>query len=388
MRSADRRTARSQAGLSTAERRQLAEDVAALRSAYGPRWTRVPHGFGDRAQRARKILTTGPLAIKPDAADPVRTVQELGAFAAETAEMTSRLLDQASLLGEALGADLSGLPLARLRRLSRAVLRLADAPVPEPSWAFPSQAHAASMTLSALGDDLREVGALRRELYEEFSEDVWTLACAKNPPAVDRWWQCARRSRVRRRLATVTRHGRPAADVKRAIAVLRRTNELESNIEKAWRAASEHLGYFAEAGIPDVDGAAEALAAIHDLQLALGDRLDGNKVRDLAAADAFVCEEIVGPASKVSLIISGWRSRMKRLEVIDAVSYSAPQLQRWASDVAESLELLSTLRDATAPLRATTRTVAEILDDVIMRDRVHRVCAVAQTDETDEGEDL
>src|SRR5438105_2112478 len=286
MRSADRRTADRHAELSNEERRQLAESVAALRSAYGPRWTRVPYGFGDQAQRARKILSTGPLAIKPDAADPVRTVQELGAFAQETADMAARLLEQVSYLGEALGADVTALPLARLRRLSRAVLRLAEAPVPEPSWAFPSQAHAASMTLSALGDDLREVGALRRELYEAFSEDVWTLACAKNPPPVDRWWQSARRCRVRRRLASVTRHGRPKTDVKRAIAVLRRTNELETNIEKAWTAASDHLGYFADAGIPDVDGAAEALAAIHDLQLALGDRLDPAKVRNLAAGVA------------------------------------------------------------------------------------------------------
>ena len=382
-RSADRRT--TQTALSTADRRQLADDVAALRDAYGPRWTRVPYGLGERAQRARKVLTTGPLAVKPDA-DPVRTVQDLGAFAQETEAMAAQLLEQTTYLGEALGADISGLPLARLRRLSQAVIRLSEAPVPEPSWAFPSQAHAASMTLSALGDDLREVGALRRELYEEFSEDVWSLACAKNPPAVDRWWQCARRRRVRRRLSTVTRHGRPAPDVKRAVAVLRRMNELEGNVEKAWRAASEHLGYFAEAGIPDVDGAAEALAAIHDLQLALGDRLDGDKVRDLAAADAFVCDEVVGPASEISLIISGWRARTKRLDVIDAVSYTAPQLQRWAADVADSLDLLSTLRDATAPLRAATRSVGEIFGDAIVRDRVHHLCAVSQSESIDDEE--
>ena len=386
MRSGDRRNADSHTVLSTEERRQLAESVAALRDAYGPRWTRVPLGFGDRAQRARKVLTTGPLAIKPESADPVRTVQEFGAFAQETAEMATRLLEHTSYLGEAFGVDLTTLPLARLRRLSRAVLRLSDAPVPEPSWAFPSKAHAASMTLSALGDDLREVGALRRELYEEFSEDVWTLACAKNPPAVDRWWQSARRRRVRRRLASVSRHGRPKTDVKRAVAVLRRTNELEANIEKAWRAASDHLGYFGDAGIPDVDGAAEALAAVHDLQLALGDRLDPEKVRALVAADAFVCEEIIGPAGEISLIIAAWRSRTKRLDVVDAVSYNAPQLQRWAADVVESLELLSTLRDTTGPLRASTRTVAEIFDDVIVRDRVHQLCAVGQTEDINEGE--
>lgn len=388
MRSSDRRAA-GPAVLTTDERRQLAESVASLRTAYGPRWTRVPFGFGERAQRARKVLTTGPLAIKPDAADPVRTAQELGAFARETLEMSTHLLEQLSYLGEALGADIAGLPLARLRRLSRAVLRLAEAPVPEASWAQPSQAHAASMTLSALGDDLREVGALRRELYEEFSEDVWALACAKNPPAVDKWWHCARRRQVRRRLASVTRHGRAKkTDVKRAVAVLRRTNELEANIERSWAAAGNHLGHFAEAGIPDVDGAAEALAAIHDLHLALGDRLDADKLAALAAADAFVCEELVGPAGEIASIIAAWRTRMKRLDVVDAISYTAPQLQQWATDVEDSIELLATLRDATGPLRASTRTVAEIFDDVVVRDRVHHLCANSKTADINEGEDL
>src|SRR2546421_3506355 len=117
MRSADRRAAGGPASLTTDERRQLAECVAALRTAYGPRWTRVPTGFGERAQRARKVLSTGPLAIKTDTADPVRTVQDLGTFARETADMAARLLEHVSYLGEALGADVTGLPLARLRRL-------------------------------------------------------------------------------------------------------------------------------------------------------------------------------------------------------------------------------------------------------------------------------
>ena len=388
MRSTDHRDAGTPGTLSTDERRQLAESVAALREAYGPRWTRVPHGLGDQALRARKVLTTGPLAIRPDAADPVRTIQEMGAFAKDTAEMAGRLLGQASYLGEVFGADISDLPLARMRRLSRAVLRLSEAPVPEPGWAYPSMAHAASMTLSALGDDLRELGTLRREIYEEFSEDVWTLACAKNPPTVDRWWQSGRRRRVRRHLATVSREGRPTTDVKHAVAVLRRTNELEANIARVWTAASSHLGEYAEAGIPDVDGAAEALAALHDLHLALGDRLDPEKLRGLVAADAFVCPELTGPATEVSLIISTWRSRTKQLNVVDAISYSAPQLQRWAADVADSLELLATLRDTTGPLRASTRTVAEIFDDVIVRDNVHRLCAVSEMNELNEGENL
>ena len=392
MRSSDRRTA-DVAGLTTDERRNLAEGVASLRAAYGPRWTRVPYGFGDRARRARKILTTGPLVIKPDAADPVRTVEELGSFADETADFAVRLLAQATYLGEVLGADLTNLPLARLRRISRAVQRLSEAPVPEPSWAHPSLAHAASMTLSALGDDLREVGSLRRELYGEFSEDVWTLACAKNPPPVDRWWQCGRRHRVRRRLASVSRHERSKTDVKHAIAVLRRTSELEANIDQSWRAASNHLGYFAEAGIPDVDGAAEALAAMHDLQLALGDRLDPAKVRALAAADAFVCDEVVAPAVEIEHLVAGWRSRMKQLAVIDGVGYSAPQLQRWAADVHDALDVLSTVRDASAPLRAGTRSVAEIFDDVIARDRVHHLAAAGHSpldgdNDIDQGDQL
>ena len=101
-----------------------------------------------------------------------------------------------------------------------------------------------------------------------------------------------------------------------------------------------------------------------------------------------MCPELTGPATEVSLIISTWRSRTKQLNVVDAISYSAPQLQRWAADVADSLELLATLRDTTGPLRASTRTVAEIFDDVIVRDNVHRLCAVSEMNELNEGENL
>ena len=48
----------------------------------------------------------------------------------------------------------------------------------------------------------------------------------------------------------MTRDGRPTIDVKHAVAVLRRTNELEANIDRVWAAASSHLGEYAEAGIP------------------------------------------------------------------------------------------------------------------------------------------
>src|SRR4029078_1798571 len=118
----------------------------------------------------------------------------------------------------------------------------------------------------------------------------------------------------------------------------------------------------------DVDGATDALAALHDLHLALGDRLDPERLRGLVAGHPFVCPELTAPATEISLIISTWRSRTKQLNVVDAISYSAPQLQRWAADVAESLERLSTLRDTPGPLRASTRTVSEIFDDVIVRD--------------------
>jgi hypothetical protein len=314
-------------------------------------------------------------------------VPELRALTRDAADLATRIMDEASLLGEAIGVDLSMMPLDTLRQLCRAVTRLTDAPAPDPSWAQPAQSHAASVVLAAIGDDLREIGVLRRVLYSEFSEDIWDLKWTRRVPPVHRWWHAIRRQRVRASLASVTRSGKPPTDVRAAVATVGRVADLHRGIDEASTALRGHLGRFAAPGIPDVDGAAEALAGMRDLQAALGDDLDPDRLRRLAAADAFVCDELAGPAGEISLLITCWDATAKRSAAVDQLQYGAPQLLQWTKDIARSLEVVSSLKNATAGLRIGSRTVGELFDDVVRRDRVHRLCETGRSIDAREGSD-
>ena len=166
--------------LSFDERRQLAESVSALRDTYDSRWPRIPWGFATRSRVARERLSHGLVPVDVAIADPLRLQQELGTFVQDTITMADRVRDNTELLGEALHADLSSMPLTGLRRICHTLMRLADAPPPNPRVVERGggvrRAHPARRLL---GDDLREVADVRRRLYEEFSDDVWSLECAR-----------------------------------------------------------------------------------------------------------------------------------------------------------------------------------------------------------------
>src|SRR5436305_8749117 len=165
---------------------QLAEDEASLRRTYGPRWPLVPRHHGTLATQAGEILATGIIPVAPEDADPVNLLHQLETFVGYTADTVQHLLAQTSILAEGLGSDLSGLTLGDLRRLSRALLRLAAVPPPNPAWCRPAAAPAASIALAAFGDDMRAAGAVHQDLYEEFTEDVWHLPAMRGDAAVDR----------------------------------------------------------------------------------------------------------------------------------------------------------------------------------------------------------
>jgi hypothetical protein len=354
-------------------RRQLSDDITVLRATYGPRWTLIPVGESARARTAREVLATGIVRIDPDTADPVRLPQELGPFAKETADAASLVLTEASYLGEALGADLSGFALRDLRQLARAILQLSDAPPPNPSWASPSSARAASMVLSTLGQDVRAARALHAELYSDLTEEVWDLESVKRLPNKP-WRRPMQRRRLRADLTSVSRSGRPVANLKATLIRLRHAVQLRAQIDETCSALNAHLGWFATAGIPDVDGAAQSLAALQRLQDVLGDHLDRARLHDLGASDAFVSEELTVPALAVLSTIDAWAARARQLAGADPLRSTALELSHWAAEVNNSLAVVTDLRDATAPLRSSARMVGQILDDAIVRDRLDAMC--------------
>jgi hypothetical protein len=349
---------------------QLAEDEANLYRTYGPRWPLVPRHHGGLATQANDILTTGIVPVRTDGADAVILLQQLESFVTYTKDIATHVREKTSLLGEGLGTDLTGLSLGQLRRVSVAVLRLADTPPPNPAWCRPAAARAAAVALAAFGEEIRAAGAVHHHLYEEFTDEVWDVSAVRSQTDTDRWWRLAARRRARAELTEVSRTGRPPADVKATMATLRRASALRDDVDSSWSSLRGHLGWFADTRLPDADGAAHSLAAIQELNDALGDRVNVEQLIELAAADAFVCEELTGPGDAIADAVAAWSGLARRFNGPDPLAFTAPELGQWAIVTAQSLEVVRVLKETTASLRPSVRTVDQLFDDAVARDRV------------------
>lgn len=342
---------------------EVSSDADALRAVYGSRWVLIPHGYGHASAQARDVLGHGLVPIDIDSSDPTRVVHEVGEFARLTTKMMVKLLDETVFVGEAFAIEAAELPLRHLRRLCHAIVRLSTAPPFPVTWAAPAATKTAACVLGALGDDLRTLADLRRGLNDEFTDAIWTVS--------------GRRRTARRELTAVTRSGRPATNPKRALGMLRHARALNETVAASWSTATGHLGHFAASSLPDVDGANEALSGVTDIHRALGDSLDEDALRALAAADAFVADELLKPARAITTVIDAWELRANRFGGFDPTRHTAAQLWAWSLDVDEGLATLAKLKDVTSPLRANVRSAGHILEDAIRRDRIHRFCEAA-----------
>src|SRR5262249_44233453 len=158
-------------------------------------------------------------------------------------------------------------------------------------WCRPASARASSIALAALGEDVSEAAAIRQRLYEDFTEDLWELPSIRDHASVDRWWQVGGRRTVRTELASASRTGKPPADLKATMVKIQRAVELREAIDTSWASLRGHLGWFADAPIPDADGATKSLAAMRELQLAMNEQVNETRLADLSRADAFVTDE-------------------------------------------------------------------------------------------------
>ena len=366
---------------------QLAEDEASLRETYGARWPLVPQHQGPVAAQAKEILGAGLVPVLSTTADSASVLRALGPFVQFTSDTARHLLEQLSLLGESLGADLSGLPLGNLHHLTHAILRLADAPPPNPAWCRPATARAASVALAALGEDVSAAAALRQRLYEDFTEELWDLPSIREHASIDKWWKVASRRTVRAELASASRTGRPPADLKATMTDIRRGVALREAIDASWSSLSGHLGWFADAPIPDADGATKSLAAMRELQTAMNDQVNETRLADLSHADAFVTDELSRPAEAISETISAWVGLARRYEGPEPQAFTPPELAQWAIVTSQSLDVLRALQEATAPFGSESRSADDLFDDAIARDRVDQLRELLGLAAVQEGEE-
>jgi signal transduction histidine kinase len=192
---------------------------------------------------------------------------------------------------------------------------------------------------------------------------------------------------VRAELASASRTGKPPADLKATMTDIQRALALQEDIDASWASLRGHLGWFADALIPDADGATRSLAAIRELQLALNEQVNENRLADLARADAFVTDELTEPATAISETISAWVGLARRFEGPDPMAFAPPELAQWAIVTVQSLDVLDALHEAAEPLGVESRTADQLFDDAIARDRVDQLRSLLGLAAVNKGEE-
>jgi hypothetical protein len=375
------------AGLWREAKAQLSEDEANLRQAYGPHWPLVPRGYSAVATDAKDILADGIVSLRLEATDPVSLSLELGPFVQFTMETVKYVSEPLPLLGECLGADLSGLTLEELWHVARGVLRLADVPPPNPAWCRPAAARAAAVALSAFGEEMRAAGDVTQQLYDDFTDELWQLRAVQKQRDIDRWWQFGSRRAARTELTGVSRSGRAPANIRATMATIRRASELREDVDASWASMRGHLGWFADDPIPDAEGATRSLSSLLELQTALGNQVNEEKLAQLARADAFVTDELREPADAIVDSISVWTGMAKRFDGPDPYAFTIPELEQWAAVTRQSIDVLLALKESISQLRPHIRSVAELFDDMVARDRVDLIRQLLGIAPVKEGEE-
>jgi hypothetical protein len=291
------------------------------------------------------------------------------------------------LLGECLGCDLTGLTLEELWHAARGVLRLADVPPPNPAWCRPAAARAAAVALEAFGEEMRAAGDVTQQLYDDYTDELWELRAVQRQRELDRWWQFGSRRAARAELVGVSRSGRAPSDVRATMATIRRASELREGVDASWASMRGHLGWFADDPIPDADGATRSLSALLELQTALGNEVNEVRLAELARADAFVTDELKAPADAIVDSISVWTGMARRFDGPDPYAFTIPELEQWAAVTKQSIDVLLGLKESISQLRPRIRSVAELFDDVVARDRVDQIRQLLGLAPVKEGEE-
>jgi hypothetical protein len=356
--------------LDVAQMRQAMEhDIELLRRRYGDRWFDLPTGLGRTAATAERLLVSGPTSLDPltDAPMPVATgAQRLVPCALK---MADRVVEEAEVLGEALGAPIADLPLRQLDDIVGAVLGLSTMTAIEPAWGAPAAADAADVVLDAFGSELRATAEGHNDLYAAFTEHVLDIPRTRLQ-AVDRPWRVISKARLRRELAWASRTGRVPGRLRAVAHRVLAVRDARGRLEELEPLLSSHLGRGTWGPVTDTDAVIASLAAVRRFQRALGDRLDPARFTGLLAAGAFRSIELTLPATNVQTALRRWRREVASACAGDPWAVPAPELATWALQVAGALSALTTGATAMAEIDRAPTTVRVLVDDLLLRENV------------------
>lgn len=316
-------------------------DWALLMRRYGDRWAELPTHLGRMAAHLERLLVHGPMQVDADTALPAEVVADAWRAVQAAFAQAPVLMEEATVLGDALGVKLTDLPLRQVDLVIDAVVALHGVAPGAAVWASPADAGAARLVLDAHGDDVSCAAALHREVYEIFTERVWELRESRLRAAA-RPLRFRSHLLLRSQLPRVSRTGslpgrpRQMADLLlRARAGRRRLATLAPLLER-------HLGRHHQGPRTNVEVALESLCAVRQLHDALGDRVDVERLRGLLLADAFHTNDLLQPALNLGAALAGWQVKLEALGSADPWALPIELIEPWAQETGNALPAFAT----------------------------------------------
>jgi hypothetical protein len=350
-------------------RASVERSVELLARRHGDRWRALPADLGRAAAAAERLLVLGPTSFDPTIVSPADVASTAWMVVQSAMTLTDQVVDEAKVLGEALGTRIVGLPLRELDRIAGAVLDLGVVARMDPAWANPAAADAARAVLESHGEELRATTALHHQLYTSFTEHVLDIPepwfrSARRP------WRLLARSRVRRALTAASRTGRLPGSLRSVSASVLEVHRARRRLASLAPLLSTHLGRGAWGPLTDVDGLVASVVAVRRFQRTMGDRLDEERMTGLLTAYAFRSPELVGPAATLRTALRTWQAEVASLCGGDPWVLPADALARWVVHTAAALPVLTRAARTMNDVGARPATLRSLVDDLLLREKV------------------
>jgi hypothetical protein len=342
--------------------------VATLARLVGPRWPEIPASCGRAGVRVEALLQQGPTALDPSATTVDVAISRVHAVLAGARVALGLLPRQIDVLGEALGADLRDAQLWELEEIAAAAVALGTMPRTVASWGSVAGAEAATVVLEVAAPDLREAARSHEELYARFTERVWDIPLALVRSGSRRWRPVARR-RLRRALRAVSRTTALPGGIDRAAQTVLQAHRSRAAVAPLRPLLAQHLGPLERGPLTDVEGALASLAAVRELQRALGPRQDDRRLERLLLADAFGSRELARPAILVCSTLSSWAGDVASGGGSGALNLCVADLFEWVDRVSQDLPAVRRGWMAVRDLGMDAITPRELVDLLLLREK-------------------
>jgi hypothetical protein len=323
-------------------------------------------------------MGSGPVVIPPTM-PAMKAIVRARRTARAAVAMGKIVTNEGDVLGEALGTNLLDLPLQRLSAIVDGVLQLSTAPRAEPAWSTPVAALAAGALLDACSDDLLDGARTHQAVYTLFTDRVWEiperrLRRGRRPIRPISWF------RLRRALAATSRDRRAPSPMSSAANLIIEARAVRDRLSTIESLLATHLGEHDRGAFTDVDAARTSLVAVCELQDALGERLNTERLSRLLAADAFKNDAVLEPARTLEKALRTWSADIERLGGAHAVAMDGNELIEWATLIEQAVPVLEDAVTAAEAPGGNPPTLRDVVYDLRVRERYNDLTCAAPLD--------